>query len=158
MTAQQAGGENVCAFLDTLAASEIGPKMLALSDDGYNVLVGSMPNKMLLMRDYSDHPNVYNQATNSTAAGRYQILYRYWPHYKALLKLPDFGPISQDLYAIQQFREQRALDDIKAGRFASAIAKCRNIWASLPGAGYGQHEHNIDHLLAAFVKAGGKVA
>ncbi|CBJ42529.1 protein of unknown function [Ralstonia solanacearum CFBP2957] len=29
-----------------------------------------------------------------------------------------------------------------------AIAKCKNIWASLPGAGYGQHEHTFEQLRA----------
>ena len=43
ITAQQAGGQNRCAFLDMLAASEIGAALLAETDDGYNVLVGSTP-------------------------------------------------------------------------------------------------------------------
>ena len=159
ISAKDAGGANVVAFLDMLAYSEIGPVMLKdpQTDDGYRVLVGSLPSKMILMKDYADHPNIYNQATDSTAAGRYQILYRYWEHYKAQLGLRDFGPISQDRYAIQQFKEQRALEDIKAGRFAAAIMKCRNIWASLPGAGYGQREHNLDNLAAAYRQAGGVI-
>ncbi|MEL8631755.1 lysozyme, partial [Escherichia coli] len=32
-----------------------------------------------------------------------------------------------------------------------------NIWASLPGAGYGQYEHKIDSLIAKFKEAGGVV-
>ncbi|TPQ32162.1 glycoside hydrolase, partial [Burkholderia ubonensis] len=36
-----AGGKNRVAFLDTVAVSEIGAALLAKSDDGYNVLVGS---------------------------------------------------------------------------------------------------------------------
>jgi muramidase (phage lysozyme) len=122
-----------------LAWSEIGPGLLAHSDDGYNVLVGSTQRTPLLFDSYATHPNVYNRRYNSTAAGRYQILARYWPHYRALLKLPDFGPVSQDLYAIQQLRERKALPLIEAGNVTAAIAKVSNIWASLPGAGYGQH-------------------
>ena len=34
--------------------------------------------------------------------------------------------------------------------------RCSNIWASLPGAGYGQFEHKADSLIAKF-KAGGTV-
>ncbi|MEI7000676.1 lysozyme, partial [Klebsiella pneumoniae] len=30
-----------------------------------------------------------------------------------------------------------------------------NIWASLPGAGYGQREHCLDRLVAVWRKAGG---
>lgn len=146
---------NVLAFLDMLAWSEIGPAMLEKSDNGYNVLVGSMPAKMLTFKSYETHPAIYNKATNSTAAGRYQILLRYWPHYQKQLKLPDFGPESQDFYAIQQIREQGALEDVRAGRITSAIGKCANIWASLHGAGYGQHEHSLDDLLAQYIAAGG---
>ncbi|ENQ3108787.1 lysozyme, partial [Bacillus cereus] len=110
ITAQQAGGENVCAFLDMIAFSEIGKAMLndPSTDNGYRVLVGSTPGKLILMRDYSDHPNVYYKPLDSTAAGRYQILFKYWPHYKAQLNLKDFSPISQDLYVLQQLKEQRA--------------------------------------------------
>lgn len=158
ITADRAGGVNVCAMLDTLAYAEIGPDMLAKSDDGYDVLVGSLPDRMLTFGSYADHPDVYHAATDSTAAGRYQILSRYWPHYRAQLGLPDFGPLSQDLYAIQQFREQRALPLIQAGRFIDAIAAIRNIWASLPGAGYDQHEHDIDTLARAYDAAGGRIS
>jgi muramidase (phage lysozyme) len=141
-----------------LAWSEIGPGLLAHSDDGYNVLVGSTQRTPLLFDSYATHPNVYNRRYNSTAAGRYQILARYWPHYRALLKLPDFGPVSQDLYAIQQLRERKALPLIEAGNVTAAIAKVSNIWASLPGAGYGQHEHDMQNLLAAYTSAGGEIA
>ena len=149
---------NVRAFLDMLAWSEIGPGLLANSDDGYNVLVGSTQRAPLLFDSYATHPNVYNRRYNSTAAGRYQILARYWPHYRALLKLPDFGPVSQDLYAIQQLRERKALPLIEAGNVTAAIAKVSNIWASLPGAGYGQHEHDMQNLLAAYTSASGAIA
>lgn len=146
---------NIRAFLDMLAWSEIGPELLALSDDGYDVLVGSTPSKPLLFDSYKVHPNVFNRRMNSTAAGRYQILHRYWPHYQRLLDLPDFGPDSQDAYAIQQLKEQGALPLIEAGDIEQAVAQVANIWASLPGAGYGQHEHELEHLLAAYVRAGG---
>ena len=39
-----------------------------------------------------------------------------------------------------------------------AIDRCSNIWASLPGAGYGQFEHKrADSLIAKFKEAGGTV-
>ncbi|MGQ7248275.1 glycoside hydrolase family 24 protein [Halomonas sp. V046] len=161
---QAAGGLNVCAFLDTLAVSEIGEKMLALSDDGYDVLVGSLPNAMHVFSGYGDHPLPrghaleYRDGLWSTAAGRYQILSRYWPHYRDQLDLPDFGPESQDRYAIQQIKEQRALDPIKVGEFVEAVDRCRNIWASLPGAGYGQHENTLERLAKAYTTAGGQMA
>ena len=38
-----------------------------------------------------------------------------------------------------------------------AIDRCSNIWASLPGAGYGQFEHKADSLIAKFKEGGGTV-
>ena len=35
--------------------------------------------------------------------------------------------------------------------------RCSNIWASLPGAGYGRFEHKADSLIAKFKEAGGTV-
>lgn len=157
LSEKEAGGRNVLAFLDMLAVSEgTDDGRQPTNDDGYDVLVGGK-----LFTSYDDHPNVLvklSASLSSTAAGRYQILYRYWPHYKALLKLSDFGPLSQDRYAIQQLKERRALADIQMGRFDEAVAKVRNIWASLPGAGYGQHEQKIERLRDAYVRAGGTLA
>jgi muramidase (phage lysozyme) len=148
---------NIAAFLDMIAVSEIGLKLLHESDDGYNVIVGGK-----LFNDYSQHPNVLvdlpKLGIKSTAAGRYQVLRRYAIAYKASLRLPDFGPESQDAIALQMIREQRAMPDVLAGRFEAAVSKCRNIWASLPGAGYGQHENKLDALRAAYVEAGGVLA
>ncbi|CBV42534.1 glycoside hydrolase family protein [Halomonas elongata] len=158
----ETGGGNVCALLDTLAYAEIGPDLLAASDDGYDVLVGSVPGDVHLFASYADHPLPtddlaieYADGVYSTAAGRYQILNTYWPHYKRQLGLPDFSPESQDRYAIQQLREQGALTLILDGYFKRAIAAASNIWASLPGAGYGQPEHEHETLARVYVEAGG---
>ena len=43
------------------------------------------------------------------------------------------------------------------GDIRQAIDRCSNIWASLPGAGYGQFEHKADSLIAKFKEAGGTV-
>ena len=37
---------------------------------------------------------------------------------------------------------------IDRGDIRQAIDRCSNIWASLPGAGYGQFEHKADNLIA----------
>lgn len=161
---------NLRAFLDTIAYSELGPSLIALTDNGYDVLVGSKASQPLVFKSYADHPRVairvrkdnpatpFDEEIISTAAGRYQILSRYFDAYKASLGLKDFSPASQDAIATQMIREQQAYDDVMAGRFPEAIAKCRNIWASLPGAGYGQHENTLADLSGAFVKAGGLLA
>lgn len=146
--------KNRKAFLDMIAISEIGEALLKHSDNGYNVIVGGE-----LFHDYSTHPNkkVYFPKLNirSTAAGRYQILYRYWVAYQDQLNLPDFSPASQDKIALQLIKECHALDDIDAGRFFDAVNKCCSRWASLPGSGYGQHENSVTKLQLAYTNAGG---
>lgn len=158
ITPQQAGGKNVCAFLDMIAFSEgTDNGRQQTQHNGYDVLVGGG-----LFNDFRDHPRrlvmLPKLGIKSTAAGRYQLLARYFDAYKKMLKLPDFSPLSQDLIAIQQIRERRALPLIQAGQFEQAVRQVRNIWASLPGAGYGQHEQKIANLLAAYRNAGGTVA
>jgi len=61
-----------------------------------------------------------------------------------------FIPEAQDLAAVKLLTECRALPAIKAGRIADAIALAAPIWASLPGAGYGQREHAVACLLEIY--------
>lgn len=152
-----AGGRNVRAFLDMLAWSEgTDNGRQPTRDRGYDVIVGGQ-----LFRGYADHPRVLvdlpKLRIQSTAAGRYQLLRRYYDAYRKTLNLRDFSPLSQDLIALQQIRERGALPLIQAGKIAEAIAKVRNIWASLPGAGYGQHEQKLDRLLEVYRQAGGEM-
>lgn len=153
-----AGGNNFTAFLDMIAYSEIGPALLKLSDNGYNVIVGSTPEHPILFNDYSRHPHIYIPARNSTAAGRYQILYKFAADYARQLALPDFGPVSQDRIALQLIHECHAEAFIRNGDFAHAVEACRSRWASLPGSGYGQHENTVDVLQMAYTRAGGALA
>lgn len=146
--------QNLRAFLDLIAWSE---GTYNRGENGYNVIVGGT-----LFTTYADHPRqlitLPRLGIKSTAAGRYQLLSRYYDAYKKQLGLPDFSPLSQDKIAIQQIKEQRALDDILLGRIPQAIEKCSNIWASFPGAGYGQHEHCLGSLLEQYQKLGGTLA
>jgi muramidase (phage lysozyme) len=148
---------NLKAFLDMIATSEIGGALLAKSDRGYNVCVGSTAARPILFPSYAQHPRQRNDAANSDAAGRYQFMGRYWEHYKVQLGLPDFGPASQDKWCVQLIRECHALDAIEAGHFDLAVNLCRSRWASLPGAGYGQHENDLAQLRQAYMKAGGQL-
>ena len=63
----------------------------------------------------------------------------------------------RDAVALQQIKERGALPMIDRGDIRQAIDRCSNIWASLPGAGYGQFEHKADSLIAKFKEAGGTV-
>jgi muramidase (phage lysozyme) len=166
ITPEQAGGRNVTAFLDMLAVSEGTSTSPATKNDGYDVIVTGIDRKPEVFTDYSAHPfstgrqskTINSKGLTSNASGRYQFMLKDYAHYRDQLRLPDFGPLSQDRWALQLINERRALPDIKAGRFDAAVTKVRNLWASLPGAGYGQPEHGIDKLRAAYVKAGGLLA
>ena len=149
---------NLAAFLDTIAVSELTREVLMESDDGYNVLVGSYPGNVKTFPDYSRHPHIEVEVRPglvSSAAGRYQIIGRYADDYIKQLKLPDFGPESQDKIAIQMIGECHALDDVEAGAIEDAVLACSSRWASLPGAQYGQHVNKMDELLASYTQSGG---
>lgn len=94
----------------------------------------------------------------STAAGAYQINKPTWNRVNAKLGLGDFTPASQDAAAWELIREKGADADILAGRIAQAVSKVRKIWASLPGAGYGQHEVALSAFNSVYMQAGGTIA
>lgn len=146
--------DNLSAFLTMIAKSE-GTNHLGIN--GYNVLVGGT-----LFNSFRDHPRqrvwIKSIQKYSTAAGRYQILGYIFDYYKKKLNLEDFSPHSQDQIAIQLIKERKALDDIEKGNIQTAIAKVRNIWASLPGAGYNQHENKLQDLITYYKEAGGTLA
>jgi muramidase (phage lysozyme) len=141
------------AFLDTIAYSE-GTAQIPGSEDGYRVIVGSTPKHPILLDSFKDHPRrviKLSDKLSSTAAGRYQILARFFDAYKRLLNLPDFSPESQDKIAVQLIKECRAAWDIEDGRTAEAIGKCASRWASFPGdTNYDQHQNELSTLVSVF--------
>lgn len=169
--ANDQAGANVAAFLAMIATAE-GTDRAA---DPYRVCYGYVHT----IADFSDHPAVTGEWKGvgisslgpqyagkiSTAAGRYQMLKPTWLDCKRALDLPDFGPGSQDAAALYLIKRRRALDDVQAGRFQDAVAKCANtsppgkpsnaVWASLPGAGNGQPERRMATLIDAYTTAGG---
>ena len=157
ITADQAGGDALVKFLDLIAFSEGTSTNAHTQNNGYDVIVGGVDGHHEFT-DYSDHPFsggrpaivINHSGLTSTAAGRYQLLARFYPVYKNQLDLPDFGPVSQDKIALQQIRERHAIPDILAGNIQSAIEKCSNIWASFPGNDYGQGGKGMAALLDHF--------
>lgn len=157
---------NLRAFLDMLAYSEGTATSPATKDRGYDVIVTGIDGKPEIMTSYGTHPFaggrrpkvINSKGLSSTASGRYQFLVRDWGFYRLKLNLPDFGPDAQDRWAIQLIKERRALDDIETGHFIIAVGKVSNLWASLPGAGYGQPEHRMASLENAYERAGGQFA
>ncbi|WP_129138803.1 glycoside hydrolase family 24 protein [Modicisalibacter coralii] len=146
---------NLAAFLDMLAHAE-GTVRFG-DQDGYNVLVGGG-----LFHSYADHPrrSIWLPAygIHSTAAGRAQFLESTWDDLVERFGFTDFTPASQDAAATQLIRQCKALRLIYDGRIRDAIHACRTIWASLPGAGYGQREVAMAELVDVYRQAGGHVA
>jgi len=144
--------QNIDAFLWAIRVSE-GTDGL----NGYSMLVGGG-----LFGSFADHPRVLvdlpKLGIKSSAAGAYQILRRTWDDVRGVIGAPDFSPAWQDRAAVELIRRRGALADVRAGRFATAIDKCKKEWASLPGAGYGQHENSLARLQNAYVSAGGMLA
>lgn len=144
--------QNTQAFLWAIRVSEgtDGP-------NGYRTIVGGST-----FDSYNDHPRILidlpRLGIKSSAAGAYQFIRRTWDGVRDKLGLPDFSPASQDAAAVELIRQRGALADVRAGRFADAIAKCAKEWASLPGAGYGQHENTLAKLQGAYTTAGGYLA
>ena len=82
------------------------------------------------------------------------MLSRWWDAYRKQLGLKDFSPKSQDAVALRQIKERGALPMIDRVDIRQAIDRCSNIWASLPGAGYGQFERRADSLIAEIQRSG----
>lgn len=155
--------KNVQAFLRMIRHAEGTAGV-----NGYRTLFGHK-----LFSDFSKHPNVkvpfFNKAKGktdySTAAGAYQFLNSTWRRLALKLNLPDFSPECQDKAAIELIREEKALDDVIAGRLAIAIDKVQNIWASLPdiaggekASNYQQPQKKYADLVSVYQKAGGTLS
>lgn len=148
------GKPEIMAFLDMIALSEGTPESPLTVNNGYDVIVTGV-NGPQVFTDYSKHPGILvlvrnNPPLYSTAAGRYQLLYRYWVAYCQILSIHDFTPISQDFIAVRQMSERGALALIDAGNIEGAITACSNIWASLPGNTYGQHQNTMNDLMQSY--------
>lgn len=142
------GNARLLIFLDLISWSEGTAKGVhpLTQHDGYDVIVSGIYGPALFT-DFGDHPFAHDRASQivrsnplltSSASGRYQIELKWWRAYKLLLRLDDFSPRAQDLVAVQQIRERKALPLISAGQWDAAIKACSNIWASFPGNDYGQ--------------------
>lgn len=170
---EERAARNVAAFLAMIRTAE------GTADaNGYRALFGHTPRRPRLFDSFADHPRLAQQFTDAagrrlwtSAAGAYQFMAKSpipgttrttqvdtWDRIAAALQLPDFSPASQDAAAVELIRRRGALGDVRAGRFAHAVAKVRAEWASLPGAGYDQPERSLEAVTAAYLDAGGSLA
>jgi muramidase (phage lysozyme) len=87
--------------------------------------------------NFAQHPNILVQVQpglNSTAAGRYQFLYRTWTG----LNLADFGARNQDIGAVMLLQQAGSINPLLTGDVRTAASNANGIWASLPNSPYGQ--------------------
>ena len=143
---------NVRAFLATIRRGE------GTSDEaGYHRMFGGKQFDSL-----ADHPRqvqtckLRGGTLSSTAAGAYQFLSKTWDGLVAKYGFSDFSAHNQDLAAIALIQGRGALEDVIAGRFATAVAKCNREWASLPGSPYGQPTSTLDDARACYLLNGGE--
>jgi muramidase (phage lysozyme) len=132
----------VRALLDTIAYAEG-----TAGEGGYRTIYSYR-----YFDSYADHPRRIECAWSSggwlcsDAAGRYQMLSTTFDYVAEPLGLVDFSPASQDLAAVELIRRCGVLDAIQRGEFDRTLKGIRSEWASLPGAGYGQPERDIEEL------------
>lgn len=146
--------QNVRAFLDIIATAEgtYGGERGISAEDSYKV--GFNYN---IIEDLSDHPRQEYRFTETdgdenitTAAGRYQFISSTWDNLKAMMSLPDFGPRSQDMAAIEIARQEGALPYILQGDMKRAIEQVNartTQWASLPSSRANQPKRSWDDVL-----------
>lgn len=148
------------AMLDLIGWSEGTSTSPITRNDGYDVIVTGA-NGPSIFTDYSDHPFANGGSVlvrngppplYSTAAGRYQLLARYWRVYRVQLNLREYLPASQDVVALQQLKERGADVKLLAGDVQGAIEALSNIWASFPGNNYNQGGKSMDALIAQYAR------
>ncbi len=153
------GDEGICvcearvrAFMTMLRIGEG-----TLEDIGYETIVGGSHFKDY-GKNFSNHPEIYIEKYDSTAAGAYQITKTNWNDiafvkWRENKKVIDFFPISQDKYCFYLLQKKRkAIDLIKKGYINEAIFKVRKEWASLPGSGHGQREEKLSIVINKYIE------
>lgn len=123
-----------------------------ISSPNFPQLIGK---KDVRIPSYERYPNILvavNSKLKSSAAGKYQILRATYASSAASMNIRDFSPHSQDLLAVELIRNRGAIPFILKGDIEGALTKTtlNKEWASLSGAGYGQHENKLKDLIAWF--------
>jgi lysozyme len=116
-------------------------------EEGYRVLYGGGRVERL-----DRHPEItVRRRYVSAAAGAYQFLPATWREASSRLRLPDFGPRSQDQAALHLIEKRGALGPFdQRGLTPEVLARLAPEWASLPayhgGSWYGQPVKTVAEL------------
>ena len=136
------------ALLDTIAFTE-GTR--GHGKDGYNVTFNYR-----YFDSCAEHPNLKICVGKlcSTAAGRYQFLYRTYVG----LKLPNFWPEQQELGALELI-SRRGVElpqqPMTATEFANALDKLSYEWSSLPPGRYGTPRRTLGEIREEYCRLAG---
>jgi muramidase (phage lysozyme) len=136
------------AMLDTIAWTE-GTR--SHGKDGYNVTFAYH-----YFDSCDEHPNltICSGKLCSTAAGRYQFLYKTF----TALKLPSFWPEQQELGALELI-DRRGVDlpdgPMTATQFANALDRLSYEWSSLPPGRYGTPRHTSSEIRDEYCRLAG---
>ena len=168
--------DNYAAFLSMIAHGEgvdhvIDPATLQLAD-AYRVCFKGQHRPQHIIADLSTHPAVSGEWIGepldflgagyageiSTAAGRYQIRKATFLELAAILHTSSFVASVQDDMGILLIKRNGALDLVRNGDIAGAIARCKRTWASLPGSNARQPQAEMAALVHAYESAGGVLA
>jgi lysozyme len=116
-------------------------------EEGYRVIYGGGRVERL-----DRHPEItVRRRYVSAAAGAYQFLPATWREASSRLRLPDFGPRSQDQAALHLIQKRGALGPFdQRGLTSEVLARLAPEWASLPayhgGSWYGQPVKTVAEL------------
>ena len=142
---------NLKAFLDMVAYAEG-------TGDAYNMYYHGA----LIENNCVDHPRKSHTGLfTSQAAGRYQILPKYWDKLAGRLGLSDFSAENQDRAAVEFIREKGmigVIDSIRIGggpdeNFTAAVTAMGAVWMSLPGSPIKQTPRSKAEVWNAYVSA-----
>jgi muramidase (phage lysozyme) len=152
---------NETAYLAMIAACEG-----TVGAQGYQALFGYTPsNGRIFDNGFATHPHIFvpytmldGTRTQSSAAGRYQIIWATFCDLQNKLMTHDFTPATQDLMALRLISDAGALGLVDHGRLQEAIDVTAGIWASLPASHYSEPKRTYSFALSAYTMAGGTVA
>lgn len=126
----------------------------SLTDDAYQMVNGG--GKFF---DFSKHPYAgMSTLQGGRAAGASQFIPSTWADLADKYGFTGFTPREQDLGYVGCLVKRNALEDVIAGRFDTALEKCRKEWTSLPGAAENNPSWTYEKAVALYKQYGGILA
>jgi muramidase (phage lysozyme) len=134
---------NVRKFLDMIQKAE-GSKGYAYGFN--NTKLDSLDSHPGISTEFTETDGKKNK---TTAAGKYQFVEKTWNGVRDKLGLTSFNGPEQEAAAVELLRQRGALEAIRAGDWATALAKTGPEWASLPTSPYKQAKRSMEFVYDA---------